>query len=349
MKIISLESQTVSLDGESELLLDTMDEVLSSNDKLMEYDKQCDKLVDDMRLLSEIRDNIKTHGITPSIESMFGESLQHAGIDLSDADITCEGIVDTIKKVARAIWKFILKIVAAIKDFFAKHFGTFQNHAKALKTRQKEMTGANRKVIKFYDKKNTEVTVSKSCLSGELIVLMFNDADSAPGIVKILADELEHAETGNEVESPENSYVEVSSERSDDGIYTYTVTSNIDDFMDTDKKVSEIVMGETIAQKHEVYLHMLDVAKTIATKLGAGKLYSTLHKKYDKIDKKAEKNAKAADYSESARIEAANVRNGLKAINKAIKIQLELISSGMATLLAVPIMKPDNNQQQIVD
>ena len=347
MKIISIESHGIP-DNHTGDMLGVIDDLLMDVEELSLVEETSEQLVKDMQALRSIKRGIEEHGITPSIESLFGDTLRSGGISLDSAEVACEGVVDTIKAIARKIWQFIITVVAKVKDFFAKRFGGFQKQAAALKERIKVIT-AGKKVVKFKKKKDDDAseTISKLCVKNASLVAMFSDSSENvdnTDPIKELTLLLDAAKDGEEIDNEivgTVAYAEWESDRDDDDIYTYTVESSIDDIADTDLPVNDVLGANSsddaaMASNYNTYLkNALEIAK----KFGSGRLYASLDKAYNKIDKKAEKNAKKADYDEEAKNEAANVRNGLAAVNKLIKIKLEWYSLGMATLLAIPMTR----------
>lgn len=338
MKIVSIESQGGAFAQMGDEITDTIDSILlvGEAESISELEHESDQLVDDMRLLGEIRDSIKQHGITPSLESMFGESLQEAGVRLSDAEVACEGIVDTAKEVLRKIWRFILTVVAKIKDFFAKRFGAFQKYAKALKQRLKslEQQDANkRRIVAFQNKKGEDNTISRATIpSLNLFVLVADDVK----VIKLIQEAVkscEYATNIDDIEGELEGLIRIEVETDDDGYATIKVEDLLDDSLETDRKVTDVVANDA------VYISACKSLHSLAKEFGAGKLYSSLQKTWNKVDAKAHKNAKASDFDDDSKVEAANVRAALNASNKVIKIVLRAASECMATALAIPMVR----------
>ncbi len=168
MKIISLENQSSAMGDDVEEVVDAMNELLliGETETLEQLDSESAQLVADLGIISEVKASIEAHGVTPAIESIFGESLISGGISLDNKEVACEGIMDSAKAILRKIWEFIMKMVSKVKDFFAKRFGKFAKYEKALKQRSKVLIGADAKVLKTKDAKG-ENNVVKSASFGK--------------------------------------------------------------------------------------------------------------------------------------------------------------------------------------
>ena len=340
MKIISIESHGPVGGGE---MVDAIDSILliGQAEEVSEMEQESAQLVEDMRLLSEIKNSIQEHGVTPSLESIFGDTLRSGGISLNSANVACEGLTDTIKAIARKIWRFIADIVVKVRDYFEKRFGSFQKYYKALKQKKKVADGEgskDKRAPKIKEKGGEDTTISASCLKKEPLKKLF--ASATGDIIGDYKTMLEKAESGDEISDSEfssnNGLFTIDKDTDDDGIHSYTLESNLDDLMDSDLKVVDILDSSDASGAATNYIKYLGNALPIAKALGGGKLWKALDKQYAKISNKAEKNAKNADYDDDAKVTASNVRNGLALANKIIKLDLARMSKGMSTLLAIP-------------
>ena len=342
---IGLESQAPSVYAEMEdganIFMDLVADCEAQN--IAELDTKIELELIGINNLTEIKNQIKA-GELSSVEAVFGPSLEHAGIDISEEYSAIESVMGKIKSGMHRVWEFIMKMVAWVKDFFVKRFGKFKGYAKSLKKRKKDLESDNKGIKILKKASGDNETVSKNTLKWDNVQKVLAAVSKSDLIMKY--EDMDNFKL-SENDTP---WVKVTPD-SDEDVTTYEVDDMLDDLLETDRPVKDVVTGVTDTDTDKVksmkevkdYISEFDKAIGLANSLSNGKLYQAIQKGINKTSQKIDKEIKKADYSDDEKDNAKTVRNQISAKNKIIKIHLKAAAAAMVTLLAPSVAKTGGN------
>lgn len=315
--------------NETSEVVDALDDAImfAQAEEIFELDTAAKNELMGIENLKSIKASIEAHGITATAEDLVVPSLEAHGIDMSEAEVACEGIMDTAKAALRRVWEFILKVVAKIKDFFAKRFGKFVGYYKALKKREKDLATKEPK----FEQDGKAITVAKDSYKEATISAIASDGVgglevTVKGIESLVTDELKTTPS-----AADNQFsLTVSNE---DGVVNYEFEEDFDTYLEGDLTI------EAISGNKDKYKTNVTGIMNVCKLLSSGKFNGKVEKAYAKLSQKIDKEAKKDSYGEDAKNDAANMRSGIKVSRKMMSAGLKMYAQAATSLLAVKIAK----------
>ena len=332
---IGLKQKTPNLYNEMEEAVDIFTSLVADCEAqaIAEFEKNASLELIGVENLMEIKNQLSNGNIL-SVETVFGPSLERVGVDLSDSTVAVESIMSKIKSGMHRVWEFIAKMVAWVKDFFAKRFGNFKGYAKSLKKRARDLTTTDCIVLTHNDSPNK---LSKSTMTYSDIVTTIQGVTKSQFLLKY-----ENIDA-NLTEDISRDGVPFSlTHDNDEDVITYEVEDKLDDMLDTDRDTTAVITGGTKIdggsavkfKSGDTYIKLMEEAASLASSLSNGKLYQAMQKATNKISQKIDKELKKASYSDDEKNNAKTMRNALSAQNKILKIMLKATAAAMASLEA---------------